>query len=405
MKVLKRSSSSNDIRVSFTLLGDDNHGDPTEDTGTHTLKSNNLKTWLEKKSYTVDMNATVWDLIQRVEKENDNVSFSNPAGNYVDKITFNGVTLGEFDNGQKSGWMYTLNGHHPLLGVSEQFLENGDNIVFHYTDDYTIEEGSEPWWDENHSSGGGSTPSISTDQTAANTAIDQIKNIGTVTKDSGDKIQAAREAYNKLTDAQKKLVTNYNILTAAEKAYASLTGSLPFTDVSNHWAYNAIKYAYENGLFSGISDTEFGPNISMNRAMLVTVLYRLEKEPNVTVNDKFTDIASSQWYAKAVAWANANGIISGYSDTVFGPNDLVTREQMAAILNRYAKYKGLDVSASNDLSAYTDKNSVSDWALSAMQWANANKLINGRTETTLAPHGNATRAEVAQILMTYAQSK
>lgn len=256
-------------------------------------------------------------------------------------------------------------------------------------------------------SSGGST--VSTDQTAANTVINQIKNIGTVTKDSASKIQAARAAYNKLTDAQKKLVTNYNTLTVAETALANLnnnptSSTLPFKDVSNHWAKNAIQFAYDQGLFSGVSDTEFGPDIAMNRAMLVTVLYRMEDEPNVTMNDTFTDIASNQWYTKAVAWANANGIVSGYSDTVFGPNDVVTREQMASILYRYAKFKGMDVSSMNDLSAFTDKDSVSNWAQAAMQWANTNKLINGRTSTTLVPQGNATRAEVAQILMTYAQN-
>ena len=256
-------------------------------------------------------------------------------------------------------------------------------------------------------SSGGST--VSTDQTAANTVINQIKNIGTVTKDSASKIQAARAAYNKLTDAQKKLVTNYNTLTVAETALANLnnnptSSTLPFKDVSNHWAKNAIQFAYDQGLFSGVSDTEFGPDIAMNRAMLVTVLYRMEDEPNVTMNDTFTDIASNQWYTKAVAWANANGIVSGYSDTVFGPNDVVTREQMASILYRYAKFKGMDVSSMNDLSAFTDKDSISNWAQAAMQWANTNKLINGRTSTTLVPQGNATRAEVAQILMTYAQN-
>lgn len=408
--VLKRSSGNPDndkITVNFTLLGDDIHGDITEETGTHTLKRNNLNTWLEKKAYTLQDNATVWDLLKQVARENDGVAFSNPSGNYVDKVTFDGNTLGEFDNGQWSGWMYTRNGKHPLLGVSEQFLENGDVIVWHYTDDYREEEGSENWSDENYGGGGGGSSTATgteVDQKAADPVISQIQNIGTVTKNSGDKIQAARAAYNKLTDAQKKLVTNYNLLTAAEKAYAALTGTLPFTDVSNHWAKSAIQYAYQNGLFSGISDTEFGPNVAMNRAMLVTVLYRMENEPNVIVNDKFTDVASNQWYAKAVAWANANNIVSGYSDTAFGPTDVVTREQMASILYRYAQFKGVDISATNDLSAFTDKDSVSDWALTAMQWANASKLINGRTSTTLAPQGNATRAEVAQILMTYAQN-
>ena len=129
-----------------------------------------------------------------------------------------------------------------------------------------------------------------------NAALD----IEEVTKESGGKITAAREAYNKLTDAQKNLVNNYSKLTAAERAYAKLTGALPFTDVSGHWAANAIQYAYENGLFSGSSDTTFGPDVSMNRAMLVTVLYRMEKEPETTSANSFTDVPANQWYTNAV---------------------------------------------------------------------------------------------------------
>ena len=252
---------------------------------------------------------------------------------------------------------------------------------------------------------GGGTGTVSNDQKAANTVIGLISAIGTVTKDSGDKITAARAAYDKLTDAQKKLVTNYGTLTDAEAAFANLgKGELPFTDINGHWAYDAIKYAYKNSLFAGTSATTFGPNVSMNRAMLVTVLYRLDKEPSAEAVSSFKDVPAGQWYTKAVAWASANKIVSGYSADTFGPTDTITREQMASILYRYAQYKGYDVSKTTDLAAFTDKASVSDWALTSMQWANAEKLINGRTAATLVPQGNATRAEVAQILMTFSET-
>ena len=256
--------------------------------------------------------------------------------------------------------------------------------------------------------GGGSvSPGSSTDQNAADAVIKRIDAIGTVTRDSGSVITDAREAYDRLTDAQKKLVTNYDKLTAAEAAYARLTADsddLPFIDVTGHWALDAIRYVYQNGLFAGTSATTFSPNMPMNRAMLVTVLYRMENEPAVSAASSFKDVPAGQWYTKAVAWASANQIVSGYSADRFGPGDTITREQMAAILHRYAQHKSYDVSKTADLAAFTDRASVSDWALPSMRWANAEKLINGRTAATLVPQGSATRAEVAQILMVFAQN-
>lgn len=197
-----------------------------------------------------------------------------------------------------------------------------------------------------------------------------------------------------------KVGANHTITVVFEKAKSGL----PFTDVTGHWAKDAIEYAYENKLFAGTSDTTFGPNVAMNRAMLVTVLYRMENEPAMDAENPFADVAADTWYTKAVIWASKNNIVAGYGDGKFGPTDTITREQMASILNRYAKFKGYDVTATTDLAAFTDANTVSGWALESVKWANAEKLINGRTSTTLVPKGNATRAEVAQILMTFAQN-
>ncbi|MCR4956886.1 MAG: leucine-rich repeat protein [Lachnospiraceae bacterium] len=136
----KESEEKKTITVSFVLYGDDKHGEGT----VHTLRNGGLKTWVARKNYTLDLNATVKELLEKVLSEN-NMTYSNPSGNYVESI--NG--LGEFDNGKNSGWMYTLNGNHPLFGVAEQFLADGDSVVFHYTDDFTKEQGSEKWADEN----------------------------------------------------------------------------------------------------------------------------------------------------------------------------------------------------------------------------------------------------------------
>lgn len=178
-----------------------------------------------------------------------------------------------------------------------------------------------------------------------------------------------------------------------------------YTDVDKTaWYYEAVEYALENGLFVGISDTTFEPNTAMSRAMLVTVLWRMEGEPAVTSVNSFTDVAADAWYAKPVLWANENNIVSGYGGGLFGPDDNITREQMAAILNRYAAFKGYDVSVADSLAAYTDAGDVSDWALASLKWAVGEKLITGMTTTTLVPQGNATRAQVASILMRYIEN-
>ena len=180
---------------------------------------------------------------------------------------------------------------------------------------------------------------------------------------------------------------------------------LPFTDIDGHWAYDAIAYAYYHGLFKGTSDTTFEPQMTMSRAMLVTVLHRMEGEPKpASEASVFEDVPEGTWYTEGVTWAAEMGIVEGYGDGNFGPTDDVTREQMAAILYRYSVWKGYDVSKASELAAYEDKDEVHDWALTAMQWANAEGLIIGRTETTLVPRGNATRAEVATILMRYLES-
>ena len=246
--------------------------------------------------------------------------------------------------------------------------------------------------------------SLVADRDAAKAVTDLIAKLGTVTLDSGDAIQAARKAYDALTDAQKALVTNYETLTAAEAAYAALTAKLPFEDVrEGDWFYQDVLYAYQNHLFYGVSDTRFGPNESMTRAMLVAVLYRMAGSPAVTGTPAFTDVAPNAYYASAVIWANANDVATGYGNGVFGVNDRITREQMASMLQRYARLQGVDVGARANLASFTDEAAVSAWARDAMSWAVAQGLIYGRTATTLVPAGTATRAEVAAILARFSK--
>ena len=174
-----------------------------------------------------------------------------------------------------------------------------------------------------------------------------------------------------------------------------------FTDVKGHWAEAAVNFVVSQNLFNGTSDTLFSPDGKMTRAMLVTVLWRLDGKPQPATASAFNDVAKDAYYAEAVAWANANGIVKGYSNMEFAPNDNITREQMAAVLYRYAEFKGYAVTERADLKGYSDYNKISAYALDSLSWANSVGLINGRTQSTLVPQGNATRAEVATILQRF----
>lgn len=176
----------------------------------------------------------------------------------------------------------------------------------------------------------------------------------------------------------------------------------PFTDVSeDDWFYDAVKYVVQKEMFAGTSETTFEPNLTMSRAMLVTVLYRMDGTPEVSGSSKFADVLDGQYYTDAVLWATENGIVAGYDNGLFGTNDIVSRQQMATFLYRYAQYKGYDVSLVKGLENYTDSSTVASYAIRPMQWAVANGLINGTSATTLTPTGGATRAQVAVILMRF----
>ena len=321
------------------------------------------------------------------------------------------------------------------------------------------------------------------DQDAADAVIDLINGIGTVTKDSKAKIDAARKAYDKLTEIQKKLVSNYQVLEKAEEDYAKLTdpnpptppsrdtytltfdtngGSAlksvdakagttidlaqyvpvragytflgwysdsalknavtsitlnrnttvyakwdkqktpsvknPFTDVKpGDWFYDDVMFVYEKKLMMGTSSTLFSPNEAATRAMLATILWRMEGSPAPKSSAGYSDVPTGQWYSDAIAWATEKGIFEGYGNGTFGPNDPITREQLAAIFYRYASHKGYDTSAVGSLEQFSDKDKASSWALDALKWAIGSGLMNGKGDT-LDPTGTATRAEIAAML-------
>lgn len=176
---------------------------------------------------------------------------------------------------------------------------------------------------------------------------------------------------------------------------------LPFTDVrETDWFYGSVSYCYANGLMNGVSDTSFSPNTVVSRAMMVTVLWRLAGSPK-TGNATFTDLVKDSWYYDAVQWAFANGIVNGYNETTFAPDQALTREQMAAIFFRFANYRGMSVTARDAMSAYTDRGQISGYALDAMGWCVAKGLINGISAELLSPNGTATRAQLAAVLQRF----
>lgn len=194
-----------DITVTITLLGDKAHGDNGQ---VHGLSKGGLTAWVSGHKVEVTTNMTVWDALRQLP----GVTWDNPTGNYIKSVTYGGVTIGEFTNGKNSGWMYTLNGEYPMLGVSEQYLKKGDVIVFHYTDDYTLEAADM-----------GPAPE---EKKTADEVIALINAIGVVDLTKGDVIAKARAAYDALSAADKKLVTNYQTLLDAEAAYAKLVAEL-----------------------------------------------------------------------------------------------------------------------------------------------------------------------------------
>lgn len=279
--------------------------------------------------------------------DRDKIGYTEQSNGYFPTIG----GWSEFERGEKSGWMYLVNGSMPSVAAQDYELTGNATVVWFYTDDYSNDYGSESWDDDSSSSGTTTTPTTPT--TPANPVPDK---------------------------------------------------AMSFTDVkSNDWYYSSVRYAYDNGLFSGVSHDSFGPGDSMDRSMLATVLYSLDGKP-AAGKSGFADVADGAWYADAVAWAAEHGIVSGVGGGAFTPGGTVTREQLAVMLYRYAQYKGYDVSKTADLSGYADQDKLSDWAAQAVQWACGSGLMNGRSAAQLAPEGTLTRAEAATMLKAFCEN-
>lgn len=339
-KGVKPLAVTEKINVSFTLM-------------------DNKKTLIDTVKYeNLNETTTAFDVFKKAMQESG-YKYELKYGTYVPSITMpDGTKLGELDRGKNSGWMFKVNGKIPDVSMGAYGLKDGDSIVVFYTDDYTKEDGMKDY-------GGGSSSS------ATGVKKDNNKNNKNKTDDT-------------ITDNNNQTIS-----------------SGTFTDVkSDDWFSGAIEFVHKKNLMKGVSDNEFAPNENLSRAMIVTILYRMENEPSASFN-KFGDVNADEWYGAAVAWASENGIVNGVSENEFAPNDNLTREQMAAIIYRYIKFKGKDVSVgeNTNILSYTDAESVSEYAVEAICYAVGSGLMKGDSETTLNPSGTATRAETATIIM------
>ena len=418
-----------DIEVTFRLIG---ALEATQDVDlTKDSYLPEYVTWVPTKTYALQENATVYDLFTEAMSD-AGLRYIGAESNYVSTIyapsCLGGYALSEFTNGKKSGWMYTVNGKHPNQGLKNWTLNDGDVVIWHYVNDYSCEVAD--WFNDSQypSLGDGSyynswlrardiTPEQYVDEllgkiltVGKNGTVEPkltLSHLGksvtfTFKPDKGYRVKDV-----KVDGKSVGAVTTYTVdkLTVSTRIEVTFTnGKLPFTDVrESDWFYDDVVFAYENGLFSGTSDTTFSPNTSMTRAMLVTVLYRLEGQPAVNGRSGFSDVQYNGYYEDAVTWAADNGIVNGTSTTTFSPNANVTREQMAAILYRYAQYKKYNTAASSSLNGFTDQASVSGYATASLEWAVAEKLVNG-SAGKLMPTGNATRAQVAAILHRFVEN-
>lgn len=345
------SVEDEDIRVSFSLVGD--------------------STWISESNISMDQGSGVADLIRKVF-ENNGVSCVGIDEGYIRSITYNGTTLGEFDKGPNSGWMYKVNGEYPEVGINSYTLSEGDNVEFVYVEDYTkidYNTGNSDWSsDSSSSSGGGGGGSSSSKTTTTETTTE-------VTTEA--KTEATTEDVE--VELYKAEVNNFN-------------------DVNeNHWAYDAVNYLYELGIVKGKTESTFAPNDNVTRAEFVAMLYRMSNAGG-DYNCSFSDVSNDSWYYDAVSWAYENGVVFGVSEDCFAPNDKITRQDMACIAERYADKFNVELNEDTQYTAFADENAISAYAVDSVVRLCKSNILNGNDKGEFMPLANTTRAEAAVVI-------
>lgn len=314
------------------------------------------------------------------------VKVKNDSGNSI-TVTINGVPQTIASGATSSDFTYT---YTPPTGGGG----DGGSTSYAVTLPSKVENGSLSVSPSRASKGTKVTITVKPD---AGYELDAL----TVTDKSGKVVELTKVSDGKYTFT---MPASQVTIAATFKQVETVSPVDRFTDVAeNAWYYQAVKYAVEKGLMSGTGDTTFAPGLTLSRSMIAQMLYALEGKPAVQ-DSSFTDISSDAWYADAAAWAQSKGIITGYDNGAFGPDDPLTREQLTLILYNYARIKGYNVSAKGDLSSFVDGDSTSVWARESMTWAVGAGLLSGQGMGMLAPTGTATRAEVAQIMMNFCET-
>ena len=310
--------------------------------------------WINISDCEIKSGSAVYHLLKDVAAQNG-ITVEGLNKGYVKSMTYKNETLSEYGNGQNSGWLYYVNGELPQVGINDYVLKDGDKVEFRYTVDYTTEPGTGSMSGGNR--GGSGKASSTTGQ-------------------------------NKNDDTLNPGGNNDN-------------SAVSFDDVkTDGWYYTAVSFVCGKNIMRGTGEKLFEPDGLLNRAMFVTILYRMESEPSASAA-RFSDVKSGEWYTEAVAWASENGIVNGVSDSEFAPDDNITREQMAAIIYRYIKFKGGDVSVgdNSNILSYDDAEDISEYAIPALCYVSGAGIMSGRTQSTLNPTGTATRAEAATVIM------
>lgn len=350
--------------------------------------------------------ATLQDAVNAVENNQTITLLDNGSATVSREITF--TITGDFkaeitaDSGYKltqNGNTYTITEKSTSGGASHpEAGSTSSSDRYEITKPSKVENGSIKVSDSKAEKGDTVTITVTPDE---GYELDKLA----VYDEDGDKIDLKDKGDGKFTFEMPKGDVEIEVSFALIE---DETVKADFADVAaDAWYADAVQYVYENGMMSGTSETTFSPDVTTTRGMIVTILYRLEGSPdlsNENLGYPYADVDANAYYADAVYWARQNGIVSGMSAEQFAPNNAITREQMAAILYRYAQFKGYDVSAKADLSVYTDAAQVSTYATDAMAWANGAQLIAGTSQATLTPAGNATRAQVATILMRFCEN-
>lgn len=325
----------------------------------YTYKNNSDEyTALVNQTVIAEIGTSVYDVLVEALTLS-RINYVEGSRGYI--VSIDGVD--EFEHGDKSGWMFMVNGEYINTGSASTLLDEDSTVTWYYTDNYEKEKGSESFF----------TPID--DETETEEREEDVKE------------EVKQEEENEEVTEPEKPEFNENT----------------YSDVKiNDWYYEAVKYAFENNLMQGTGNG-FEPDEKMTRAMLVTVLYRLESPVEKSQFSDFLDIEEGAWYEDSVLWAAENKIVTGVSDTEFAPNQELSREQMAVILYRYANSIGINTEATSNLNGYSDKEEISDWAIDALEWANSADLINGIGENELSPKASATRAQIATILMRFCE--